>query len=202
MKLYAAPTPSGWKPAIMLEELGLDYEVVPIDIFSGAQHSEEYRKLNPMTKIPVLVDNASGTPVTIYGSAAILLYLAEREGALLPTSQPARARAIEWLMTGASDLAPSSTVLFIGAHVIEADTTAIEAFYENEIRTILGAMELALGAGDYLAGEYSIADIICYAQLASPVVERFDMSAYPRVAAWRARLASRPQVQAGLKVAA
>lgn len=200
MKLYAAPTPNCWRAAIMLEEVGLPYTVVPIDIGLGRQYEAAFKKISPLAKVPVLEDETSR--IFLYGSTAIVLHLAERAGKLLPTNPVERAAAIEWALLGASDFAPTSSVIFVHDVILNEKSSTIRDFYIQEFDKVLNALEARLAGRDYLAGPYSIADIVCYPYCKTPLAEgRKIFDERPRLGAWAARMAARPAVQKGMKVA-
>ncbi len=202
LELYSWTTPNGDKPHIMLEELGLPYKVIGVNIGAGEQNTPAYRAKNPNGKIPTLVDSEGpdGGPVTVFESGAILLYLAEKSGRLLPKDSQGRFRVLEWLMFQMSAVGPMMGQLFHFRNAAEQLPYAIERF-EGEVKRIFKVVEQGLsGGGPFLAGEYSIADIACFPWMRNHKALGLDIGDYPRVKAWLEAIAARPAVQRGLQV--
>lgn len=197
MKLYAAATPNARRAAIALEELGIAYDIVPVDIMAGGQFSDDFRRLSPLAKIPVLVDPQTGA--RLYGSAAVVMYLADKSGKLLPKEPAVRAEALEWFMLAASDLSPTSSVLYVTDFLLPEKQQPTRDFFAAEFARIVGAMDKRLTGRDYLAGEYSIADIQAYPYIDAPLAEPIIGDGHPNLRAWMARMAARPAVQRGMK---
>ena len=164
LDLYTWPTPNGHKVHIMLEELGVDYRVVPIDIWAGEQFSPEFLRISPNNKMPALVDEdgPDGDPISVFESGAILLYLAEKHGRFLPHDPRGRWDVVQWLMFQMSGVGP-----FLGqahhfrGYAPEKIPYAIDR-YTNEAGRIYGVLDRRLAGREYLAGEYSIADIATF----------------------------------------
>jgi len=197
IELYTFTTPNGRKPAIALEELGLPYQAQAVDLSKGEQKQPDYLKINPNGKIPAIVDGE----VTVFESGAILLYLADKTGKLLPQSYPARSRVVEWLMFQMAGVGPMLGQLgHFKLHADESIPYAIER-YSKEGRRLFGVMNGQLAQQDYLADDYSIADIATYPWV---VAARDDLEIgladYPNLASWVARLSDRPAVQKGMSV--
>ena len=165
LKLYTWKTPNGYKVPIMLEELGLEYEIHPVNIAKGEQNAPEFLAMNPNNKIPVLVDeDAEGGPITIFESGAILIYLAEKAKSekLMPQDLHSKYKILEWLMFQMASEGPMFGQL---AHFVKFAPEKIEYAikrYTDESKRILGVMDGQLGREEYLAGAYSIADIAAY----------------------------------------
>lgn len=204
--LYTWTTPNGRKPAIMLEELGWDYEAKPVNIGKDEQFAPDFLKVSPNNKIPAIIDHeAQGGPLSIFESGAILTYLAEKSGRLLPSSGHGRFKALEWLHWQIGGLGPMLGQLgYFANRAPEKVPAAIDRFTE-ECNRLIRVMNTRLSKADYLAGEYSIADIACYpwmitatTMLKEPLAQALgDASA---VHAWLDRLGARPAVQKGMKV--
>lgn len=199
--LYFWPTPNGFKISIMLEECGLPYRVRPVNIGKGDQFAPEFLALNPNHRIPVIVDgDAPGGPLPVFESGAILVYLAEKAGRFLPAETRLRFDALQWLfwqMAGLGPMAGQAGHFLIyqeGKHGYATER------YVTEYGRLLAVMERRLRDRDYLAGEYSIADMACL-PWASPC-ERLgqNLDDLPGVAAWIGRLKARPAVQRGMEV--
>lgn len=203
--LHFAPTPNGWKISIMLEECGLPYAVVPVNIVRGDQFSAEFRALNPNGRIPVVVDSdppGGGPPVTVFESGAILLYLAEKTGRFMPGDLRGRYLVQQWLMWQMSALGP---MLGQNGHFsLYAPTPipyAIER-YRNEARRLYGVLDARLGAtGAYVAGDdYTIADIACFPWVMTHKAQGFSLDEFVHVRRWFGELRARPLLQKGLAV--
>jgi GST-like protein len=196
IELYTWTTPNGFKPLIMLEELGTPFRAISINIGSGAQHAAEYLRINPNGKIPALIDPEAS--VQVFESGAILIYLAEKAGKFLPSSGQPRAEVLEWLMFQMSAVGPMFGQLghFRGAK--REDTYALERF-TNEVSRIAKVLEGRLADREHLAGDYSIADIatVPWAN-ALPNYYKIDMAPYPNVTKWLERINARPAVKRAL----
>ena len=203
IELHTVPTANGYKASIMLEELGLPYQVKSYDLIKGEQLSADFLALNPVGRLPTLVDHEpKNAPITVYGSAAILIYLAEKTDRFLPTDTRQRARVFEWLGIISGDLAPAYSGQFV-FNVIAAEKQpwAIE-FYNKLCTRLLGPLELQLGKTRYLAGEdYTIADILAY-PVASVSMLRYpgNLDGHPQLARWATEIGARPAVQRGMQV--
>ncbi len=206
--LHTWKTPNGRKVSIMLEEIGLPYEVHPIDLSRKAQFEPDFLAISPNNKIPAIVDRdgPEGGPVTIFESGAILTYLAEKTGRLLPTSGTARYEVLEWLHWQIGGLGPMlGQFAFFGVMSKDKVPPAIERF-GTEAGRLLGVAERRLAASAFLGGpEYSIADIAAYPWLlgASTMMREAlgeRLSGKPALQEWMARVGERPAVLAGMKV--
>jgi GST-like protein len=202
--LYTWSTPNGRKVSILLEELGLAYRVHPVDIGKGEQFRPDYLKINPNGKIPAIVDpeGPDGRPVAMMESGAILLYLAEKTGRLLPQSARGRCEVLQWLMFQMGGVGP-----FFGQvhHFLRAAKEpvpyAIER-YVRETRRLYGVLDARLSERDYLAGDYSIADIATYPWVARYEWHKTDLGDFPNVKRWFEAISARPAVQRGMNVPA
>ncbi len=196
--LYTWTTPNGRKISIMLEELGLAYNVHPVDITKGEQHAPEFLKISPNNKIPAIVDHETG--VAMMQSGSILLYLAERAGRFMPMDDDARWRVMEWLMWQMGDLGP---MLGQAHHFLkhnEGKSPYAEARYHMEAERLYGVLDGWLTGGDYIVGDYSVADIATWPWISRFEWHRVDLNAYPNVKRWYLEIAARPAVQAGYHV--
>jgi GST-like protein len=203
IELYTFATPNGRKVPIALEEMGLPYEVKVVHIGKGEQHRPEFLAVNPNGKIPAIVDREGpgGRPFTLFESGAILLYLAEKSGRFLSPDARVRHTTVQWLMFQMGGVGP---MFGQASHFVkfakEKVPYAIER-YTTEARRILGVLDGELGKREYLAGEYSVADMATY-----PWVEALAgmlpevMEGRAGLQAWRERVGARPAVQRGMKV--
>lgn len=201
--LYTWRTPNGRKVSIALEELGLAYEVKPVDISRDEQFAPDFLALNPNNKIPVIVDDEGpdGKPITLIESGAILLYLAGKTGKLLPGDLRARLEAMQWLMFQMGSVGP---MLGQAHHFLrfapEVIPYAIER-YSKEAARIYGVLDTRLADRPWLAGdEYSIADIATYPWIARHDWQGMDLKRFPAVRDWYERIGARPAVQRGMEV--
>jgi len=198
IELYTATTPNGRKVSIALEELGLAYTTHALNLKAMEQKAPEFLAINPNGRIPALVDDG----FAVFESGAILLYLAEKTGQLLPADTQGRSRVIQWLMWQMGGLGPmqgQANVFF--RYFPEKLQPAIDR-YQNEVRRLFGVMDAQLATADYLAGAYSIADIACYPWIAQADWSGVPLDPYPHLARWFATVGARPAVMAGMQVPA
>ncbi len=207
IQLYTWSTPNGRKASIALEELGLPYNVHPINIGKDEQFAPDFLKVSPNNKIPAIVDeDAPGGPLSIFESGAILTYLAEKTGRLLAPTGPERYAAMEWLHWQMGGLGPMLGQFgFFAVRSPEKAPLAIERFTTESSR-LLGVMEKRLMEVPYLAGaDYSIADIACYAwTLAATTFLKDALGSHlddkTQIRGWLDRVGARPAVQRGMAV--
>ena len=196
--LYTWMTPNGQKVSIMLEETGLPYRVHRIDIESGAQFDPEFLKISPNNKIPAIVDHDTG--LRLMESGAILLYLAEKSGMLLPTDFEAKWRTIEWLMWQMGGAGPflGQVHHFVSYH--PGKSAYAEERYTKEALRLWKVLETRLGNVEYVAGDYSIADVAIWPWIARYPIQPVDVASYPNIKRWYHAIAARPAVQRGWDV--
>ena len=202
--LYYWPTPNGWKITILLEELGLDYNVILVDILNGDQYTPEFITLNPNNKIPVLVDpdGADGKPVTLFESGAIMLYLAEKTGHFFAATARGKYDVLQWLMFQMGGVGPFfGQANHFNRYAPEQVPYAIER-YNNEANRLLRVMDTQMESQDWIAGNYSIADMALFGWTRDYAKEAEILAPYPNVADWFARMLARPAVARGLAVEA
>ncbi len=195
IELYSWGTPNGKKVPIFLEEAGLEYELHKVDLGKGEQRAPAYLAKNPNGKIPTLVDG----DVTIWESGAILIHLAETTGKFLPKDGQARAQTLAWLMLQMASVGPMCGQL---GYFRRAGTNNTEAImrYESEVKRLYGVLESGLVKSDYLAGDYSIADMAMYPWVAGYAMLGIDMGPFPRVKKWVDRIGDRPAVKKAMAV--
>ena len=195
--LYTFTTPNGRKPAVMLEELELPYTIHKIDISKGEQFSPEFVAINPNSKIPAIIDR--DTDITIFESGAILIYLAEKTGKLLPTEPKKRAQVIEWLMFQMSNIGPMFGQLGHFRNSAPEEIPYAIARYEKETQRLLGVVERQLENNEFITGDYSIADIATFPWiLISPYLVSIDE--YTNIQRWIETMRSRKAVQTGMAI--
>lgn len=203
MKLYYFPTLNGHKVTIALEEMGLPYEVVLVDILSDEQLRPDFLAINPNGRIPALVDG----DVQVFESAAILQYLGRKTGLFYPVDEPTRAQVDSWLFWQMAGLGPASGNVnwFTRAAARPgrqpADTEFALHRFLKETARLFSVLERGLQERDYLAGDYSIADMCCWTWIDKYPRNGGGLDRFPRIADWHSRIAARPAVQRGLAVA-
>lgn len=201
IELYYYTSPNVRKVLIALEELGLPYEVRWTDIREGDQFAPEYLAVNPNGKVPAIVDHdgPDGRPLALFESGAILLYLAEKTGRLLPQDPQARWQAVAWTVWQVANHGPmAGQAAHFVSHAPKAGIVDEYARgrYVAEVKRLYGVMETALADREYLAGEFSIADIACFPWTRVAAGHGVDVAAeFPRVAQWAARIADRPSAK-------
>ena len=203
--LYTWPTPNGHKIHIMLEETGIPYNVIPVDIGAGDQFEPDFLKISPNNKMPALVDpdGPDGKPISIFESGAMLLYLAEKSGRFMPTEARARFDTLQWLMFQMGGIGP---MLGQAHHFrIYAEDKAPYATerYTREANRLYGVLERQLEGHDWVAADqYTIADMAIFPWLRSAENQGVDWAAYPNVKAWFDTIAARPAVERAVEVLA
>jgi GST-like protein len=204
--LYTWKTSNGRKASIMLEELGVPYEVHPIDINAGAQFDPEFLKISPNNRIPAIVDpnGPGGHPLAVFESGAILIYLAEKyESPLLPDDPRARITVIEWLMWQMGGVGPMFGQTHHFNRSAPEDVPYAKKRYMDETRRLYGVMDRRLAEAEYLGGhDYSIADIATFPWTVRFEWQGIDLADFPNVKRWFDAIAERPAVKKGLEVPA
>lgn len=198
--LYTWSTPNGRKISIMLEEVGLPYDVHPVDISKDEQFAPDFLKISPNNRIPAIVDRDTG--MTLFESGAILIYLADKTGKLLPKEGESRWRTIEWLMWQMGGPGPMFGQVHHFLRVAPGKAPYAEQRYLAETKRLYGVLDRRLAANEFVAGEYSIADIAIW-----PWVSRFEwhnpeIGDFPNVVRWYRQIAARPAVERGYGVPA
>ncbi len=200
--LYFWPTPNGWKISIMLEECGLPYTVIPVNISRGDQFKQEFLAISPNNCIPAIVDpdGPGGRAIAIFESGAILQYLGRKTGKFYPKDERRRVEVDQWLFWQVANLGPKAgEANHFRAYAAEKLPYAIDRF-GNEINRLYGVMNRRLTDRDFLAGRYSIADIACLGWASRAQRHGHDLSDFPNVRRWLATVLARPAVKRGLSV--
>ncbi len=195
--LYSAATPNGWKVSITLEELDLPYTLHRIELSSGEQKEPWFTAINPNGRIPAIVDRANGD-FAVFESGAIQLYLAERTGQLLPSDAKGRSRAIQWLMFQMGGVGPMMGQANVFNRYFPEKIPAAIDRYLRESRRLFEVLNRHLAASEYLAGEYSIADIANWSWVHIHEWTGVDVSGLDNLRRWIDRIAARPAVQRGI----
>ena len=198
--LHFWPTPNGWKITIMLEETGLPYRLVPVNIGRGEQFKPEFLAISPNNRMPAIVDHVPGdrgAPVSIFESGAILLYLAEKTGKFIPSDLRGRYEVTQWLMWQMGGLGPmAGQAHHFRGYAPEKIPYAIER-YTHEVGRLYGVMNKRLADREFLAGEYSIADMACWPWVVPYERQGQDLEKFPNLKRWFEALKARPAVQRG-----
>ena len=204
--LYYAPTPNGWKISIMLEECEIDYNVIPVNLGTGDQFKPEFLKISPNNRMPVIVDHDNiidEEPLSIFESGAILMYLSEKTGKFFPTQSPEKEKVLEWLFWQVGGLGPMAGQVshFVNyATNFPGDHSYSEKRYKNEYDRLLGVMNTVLEQREYLAGDYSIADMAAFPWITAYKRSEVDLDLFVNVRRWFDSIKSRPAVRKGIDV--
>jgi glutathione S-transferase len=199
IELFYWPTPNGWKVSIMLEECALPYTMVPVNIGKGEQFEPEFLAISPNNRMPAIVDHQGpgGKPISIFESGAILQYLGRKTGKFYPADERARVAVDEWLFWQMAGLGPMTGQANHFLNYAKEGNDYARKRYTDEVHRLVGVMNKRLGEHEYLAGDYSIADMASWGWIigASRMVE-LGLE-FPNVKAWRERIGERPAVQRG-----
>lgn len=201
--VYYWPTPNGWKVTILLEELGVPYNVIPVDIGKGEQFKPEFLAISPNNRMPAIVDHepkGGGGPLSIFESGAILQYLAEKHGKFWPQDVRGRYEVSQWLFWQIGGLGPMAGQAH---HFRQYASDKIEYAinrYTDECNRLYGVMDTRLKDREFLAGDYSIADMACWPWVVPHERQGQDLNEFPNLKRWFETLKARPQVEAGRAV--
>ena len=196
--LYTWTTPNGRKVSIMLEEVGLDYTAHPVDIRKDEQFAPQFLEISPNNKIPAIVDHDDD--VSLMESGAILIYLAEKTGRLMAVNGKARLETIEWLMWQMGGIGPMLGQVHHFVKFNPGRAPYAEEHFRNEAHRLYGVLDKCLADREYMAGDYSIADIATWPWISRFDYQAMDLNEYPNVKRWYLAIAARPAVQRGYRV--
>jgi GST-like protein len=203
--LYYWPTPNGWKISIALEELGLPYSVQYVNIGRGEQFTPEFLAISPSNRMPAIVDHeplGGGAPLSIFESGAILLYLAEKTGRLIPSDPRGSYEVLQWVMWQMAGLGPMlGQTHHFRQYAPEPIPYAIER-YTNEANRLYGVLDRRLQAREYICGAYSIADIAAWPWIVPYQRQGQKLEDFPNVRRWHESMKARPAVKRGMDVGA
>jgi GSH-dependent disulfide-bond oxidoreductase len=199
ISLYTAPTPNGWKASVALEELGLPYQVHAIDLLSGAQRAPDYLAINPNGRIPAIVDHEADD-FAVFESGAILIYLAEKTGQLMPSDARGRSRVLQWLMFQMGGIGPMMGQANVFHRYFPEKIQVVIDRYQGESGRLFGVLDRQLADHEWLAGDYSIADIANWCWVRTHKWSGVDIGPFEHLQRWVAAIAARPAAQAGIKV--
>ncbi|MGB1447201.1 MAG: glutathione binding-like protein [Arenicellales bacterium] len=198
IELFFWPTPNGMKPLIFLHEAGLEYELTAVDINKGDQFAQEFLDIAPNGRIPAIIDHApaaSETPVSVFESGAILIYLAEKTGQLLPQSEKGRTEVLEWVMWQMAGLGPMlGQNHHFNVYAPQKVPYAIKR-YNDEASRLYAVLDLRLAEREYICSDYTISDIVCYPWIARHERHQINLDDFPSVKRWFDTMSGRPAVR-------
>lgn len=206
IELYYWPTPNGHKITIFLEEAGLAYKIRPVNIGKGDQFKPAFLKISPNNRMPAIVDkDAPGGPLAIFESGAILEYLAEKTGKFLPTETRAKYDVLQWLYWQVGGLGPMmGQANHFTSYAPQVDDTCDHGYgrerYQGETRRLFGVMDGQLGKKEYLAGDYSIADMAAWPWVRAYKNYDFDLGDWPSLKRWHETMKARPAVRRAIDI--
>lgn len=195
--LYYWPTPNGHKITIFLEESGLPYKLIPVNIFNGEQFSEDFLRISPNNRMPAVVDHdpqGTNAPVSIFESGAILLYLAEKTGKFLPQNLHGRYEVLQWLFWQVAGLGPMAGQNHHFSQHAATLTYAIDR-YVRETSRLYAVLNKQLANREFIANDYSIADMACYPWIVPHEKQQQNLEEFPHLKLWFLRMQNRPAVQ-------
>ena len=197
IELHSWPTPNGMKISVMLEEAGIEHSVHPVSIRAGEQFKPEFLAISPNNRIPAIIDTeptGGGEPISLFESGAIMLYLAEKTGKFVPTDSRGRAEVLQWLFWQMGGLGPMlGQNGHFNIYAPEKIPYAIDRYIAESTR-LYGVMDTRLADRDFLAGDYSIADMACYPWIVPHEAHKQDLNKHPHLKRWFETIAARPAV--------
>jgi GST-like protein len=197
--LYTSATPNGWKASVALEEMDIPYSVHPISLSNGEQKQDAFLKLNPNGRIPAIVDRDADN-FAVFESGAIMIYLAEKSGRFLPTDAKRRSRVIQWLMFQMGGIGPMMGQANVFFRYWPEKVQPVIDRYQNESKRLFTVLESVLENSEYLAGEYSIADMANWCWVRTHEWTGVAIDDLPNLQRWIASIDARPAAQAGIKI--
>lgn len=202
LEVWTWATSNGHKIHMMLEELGLTYKVNPVNIHAGEQFKPEFLAISPNNKIPAIRDSdgPGGKPLALFESGAILIYLAEKHGRFIPQDPAGRYVCLQWLMFQMASIGPMTGQYNHFHHTAAVQVDYAKDRYANEVQRLYRVLEKRLAETDYLAGEYSIADIATFPWMRFPERRGIDIAAFPAIKRWSDAIYARPAVQRAFRV--
>lgn len=197
--LYTSPTPNGWKASVALEELALPYEVKAINLAAGEQKTPQYLAINPNGRIPAIVDRAEGD-FAVFESGAILVYLAEKTGRLMPRDVKGRSMVMQWLMFQMGGIGPMMGQANVFFRYWPEKLQPVIDRYQSETARLFGVLDRRLTDHQYLAGDYSIADIAHWCWVRTHAWSGVEIEPFPHLKRWLDEIRARPAVDRGVKI--
>ena len=201
--LYYWTTPNGHKITIFLEETGTPYKIFPINIGKGEQFAKDFLTISPNNRIPAMIDHApegGGAPISVFESGAMLLYLADKTKKFIPQDLRGRTAVIEWLFWQMANLGPNSGQNNHFSNYAQEKIPYAMDRYRNEVNRLYGVLNKRLDGREYVADDYSIADIAIWPWISRYEWQTIDMKQYPNVLRWYLAIANKPATQKGYKV--
>jgi GST-like protein len=194
--VYYWPTPNGLKIMIFLEESGLPYRTIPVDLLAGEQHEQEFVRISPSGKMPAIVDNEpadGGKSVAIFESGAILLYLAEKSGLFIPTDMRGRSAVVQWLFWQVGGLGPAGGLYHHFIATMQDSQIHSEDYFHREVARLYGVLDHQLGVTHFVAGDtYTIADMAIFPWVTVWRKQKQELSAFPNLLRWEEEVRRRP----------
>ena len=197
--LYTASTPNGWKVSITLEELNIPYNIIPIDLTKGEQKKSSFLKINPNGRIPAIVDRGEND-LTIFESGAIMIYLAEKEGKLLPEDPAKKAKVLQWLMFQMGGIGPMMGQANVFYRYFPEKIQSVIDRYQNESKRLFTVINDYLGDNEYLAGDFSLADIANWSWIRIHKWSGVEIDDLPNLERWMKIVGDRPSCKKGVEV--
>ncbi|MBQ4829031.1 glutathione S-transferase N-terminal domain-containing protein [Alteromonas sp. CI.11.F.A3] len=197
--LYTAATPNGWKASVALEEMELDYTVHAVNLMKGEQKTAEFLAMNPNGRIPVIVDKSEGDHV-VFESGAIMLYLAEKTGKFLPTDAKGRSQVMQWVMFQMGGIGPMMGQANVFHRYLEEKIPIAIDRYQNEVRRLFTVLDGRLEDNEYLAGDYSIADMANWCWVRTYEWSGVSIEGLDNLTRWKNSIEARPAARRGVEV--
>ena len=197
--LYTASTPNGWKVSITLEELNIPYNIIPIDLIKGEQKKSSFLKINPNGRIPAIVDRGEND-LAIFESGAIMIYLAEKEGKLLPEDPAKKAKVLQWLMFQMGGIGPMMGQANVFYRYFPEKIQSVIDRYQNESKRLFTVINDYLGDNEYLAGDFSLADIANWSWIRIHKWSGVEIDDLPNLERWMKIVGDRPACKKGVEV--
>lgn len=196
--LYTASTPNGWKVSITLEELSIPYNVIEVDLINGDQKKDGFLKINPNGRIPAIIDTDEN--ITIFESGAIMIYLAEKSGRLLPKDPAERSKVMQWLMFQMGGVGPMMGQANVFFRYFPEKLESVILRYQNETKRLFTVLDQHLETNEYLAKDFSIADIANWSWVRIHKWSGVEIEDLPNLNRWMDEMAGRPSCQKGIEV--
>lgn len=197
--LYTSPTPNGWKASVALEELAMPYRVQAVDLMQGQQKTAEYLRINPNGRIPAIVDRANDD-FAVFESGAILVYLAEQTGQLMPSDAKGRSLVMQWLMFQMGGIGPMMGQANVFFRYFPEKLQPVIDRYQNESRRLFEVLDRRLGESQWLATDYSIADIANWCWVRTYKWSGVNIEGLPHLRRWLDAMKQRPACQRGIEI--
>ncbi len=197
--LYTAATPNGWKASVALEEMGLEYTVVPVNLMKGEQKTADFLAMNPNGRIPVIVDHDADDHV-VFESGAIMLYLAEKTGRFLPDTPKEKSQVIQWLMFQMGGVGPMMGQANVFHRYLEEKIPVAIDRYQNEVRRLFEVLDGHLASREWLAGDYSIADMANWCWVRTYEWSGVSIDGLTSLRRWKNSIEARPAARRGVEV--